>query len=403
MVTRRRFIQQSAILSLSPLMPMVLARGAIGADVERDERILVVIQMSGGNDGLNTVIPYADEEYGKVRRTLCIDRKEIVKISDHVGLHPAMEAAGALFDDGRLAIVQGVCYPNPSRSHFRSMATWHTARLDSDEHTGHGWLGRALDGSPAEPSRGPDSVFVGDGNVPTAILGRRSKPVSLNSQEELLLSTGFAQAAYMQAGNELESFLQETVNSSLQAARQLAEGAKADARDLSTYPESRLGQKLKLMAKLIRMRTGTRVFYVSQPGYDTHSAQALTHQRLLREFSTSLKAFLDDMEAAGFGDQVNVLAFSEFGRRVKENGSAGTDHGTAGPVFVAGKNVNAGLLGETPSLTDLDEEGDLKWSVDFRQVYSSLLQDWIGIDPVSPIGEDVNPLSVVGSFGPRSR
>ena len=398
MLTRRQFIQRSAILSLSPVVPMFLARSAIGAEASRDERMLVVIQMSGGNDGLNTVIPYADEEYAKVRQNLRIERARIIKISDHVGLHPAMEAAGTLFDQGRLAIVQGVSYPNPSRSHFQSMTIWHTARLHPDDHTGYGWLGRALDGRSAEASRSSDSVYVGDGNVPTAIVGRRATTVSFSSEKELLLGARFTQASYSQEANDMESFLQGTVSSSFQAARQIAEATDAGTAGSSNYPQSRLGQKLKLMAKLIRMRTGTRVFYVSQPGYDTHAAQPVTHQRLLSEFATSLKAFLDDMEAAGLGDQVVVLAFSEFGRRVNENGSAGTDHGTAGPVFVAGKSVRAGMLGEAPSLTDLDEEGDLKWSVDFRQIYSSLLQDWLGSDPVPPIGKDIPPLRVISGL-----
>ena len=396
MFSRRDFLTRTSLISLSPVLPAFLSRLAAGTEAQVDERILVVIELSGGNDGLNTVIPYANERYPEFRKTLRIPDADIIKLNDEIGLHPQLKAAAELLEDGRLGIVQGVGYPNPNRSHFRSMAIWHSARLDAEEHTGQGWLGRAMDSRTSQQSQHPDSVFIGDGNIPAAIVGRRSNPISLNNEEELLLTAGLSGATHSRLDSDLDSFLSQTVDSSFEAARQFAEVAEKQAPGTGGYPNNQLGRKLKLMANMIRLRTGTRIFYVSQGGYDTHSAQLGTHQQLLREFSTSLKAFLDHMQATGFGKQVVVLAFSEFGRRVGENASAGTDHGTAGPVFVAGESVKSGLLGTTPSLTTLDDNEDLIATVDFRQIYASILQDWLNIEPANALDGNFAPLRVVG-------
>ena len=394
MLNRRHFLAQSCLIPLSPLLPAFLARTASATDAKVDDRILVVIQLSGGNDGMNTVIPYASDEYPKFRKNLRVAEDEIIKLNDEIGLHPGLKSAADLFEDQRLAIVQGVGYPNPNRSHFRSMAIWHSARLDASQHTGQGWLGRAMDTSGNRSAGRPDAVFVGDGNIPAAIVGRRSNPISLNNEKELLLAAELSRTVATSAGSNLDSFLEGTVSTSFEAAKRFAEAAKQETADLTGYPNNNLGRKLKLMAKMIRMRTGTRIFYVSQPGYDTHAAQAGAHVRLLREFSNSLKAFLDDMKAAGFGKQVTVLAFSEFGRRVEENASAGTDHGTAGPVFVAGESVKPGLFSEYPSLTELDEEGDLISTVDFREIYTGMLQNWLNVDSVAAIGQEFSPMKL---------
>ncbi|MCA9050819.1 MAG: DUF1501 domain-containing protein [Planctomycetaceae bacterium] len=387
MPNRRRFLQTTSLLSLTPVLPAFLPRTAMALDAERDERILVVLQMSGGNDGLNTVIPYADESYSKYRSQLQIPTDDVIRLNDSLGLHPAMKAASELLDDGRLAIVNGVGYPNPDRSHFRSMAIWHSARLNSEDHNGHGWLGRAVDSTRATPSSSADAIFVGDGNIPAAIVGRRATPIALNNEKELMLAAELATPKSSESSDDLTAFIQQTVATSFSAARQFNSSKTTETQEDSTYPDTALGQKMKLMAKMIRLNTGTRIFYVEQPGYDTHSSQKFTHERLLRQFSTSLKAFLDDMKAGGFGDRVTVLAFSEFGRRVQENASAGTDHGTSGPVFVAGESVNAGLHGTYPLLADL-EDGDLKSTTDFRTIYSALLTDWLRIDSLRSLGKD---------------
>src|SRR6187401_1025119 len=188
MTTRRQFLQQSALVSLSPLLPTFLSRSVTAADAKKDDRVLVVIQLDGGNDGLNTVIPYADENYARLRSALRIDTKEIIKLNDTVGLHPALKAAADLFNDNRLAIVQGVGYPNPNRSHFESMAIWHHARLAADDHDGNGWLGRAAELIQPRGTSVPDSIFIGDEVVPVALRGRRANALALQNESDLQLT-----------------------------------------------------------------------------------------------------------------------------------------------------------------------------------------------------------------------
>lgn len=394
MLNRRSFLNQSSLLSLSPFIPAFLSQTAQASEASKDDRILVVIQLDGGNDGLNTVIPFADENYSKYRDKLRIDKKDIIRLNDTLGLPPAMQAAGELFDDNQLAIIPGVGYPNPNRSHFRSMAIWHSARLQSDEHTGQGWLGRACDQIKQPGDTSPDAVFVGDSNIPAAIIGRRTNAIALKNERELMLASRITAPDKPTTDDDLQNFVQRTVTSSNAAAKQFAASVKNQSIDNSHYPNYRLARKLHLIARFIRLDGGTRIFYVSQPGYDTHSAQKYSHERLLTEFSRSLKAFLVDIKQAGLSDRIMVMAFSEFGRRVQENVSAGTDHGTSGPVFIAGESVKAGVLSDYPSLVDL-EDGDLKSTIDFRRIYASLLTDWLNIDATAPLDGTFKPLKVV--------
>ncbi|MFV0444689.1 MAG: DUF1501 domain-containing protein [Planctomycetaceae bacterium] len=376
MSTRRQFLQQSALVSLAPWLPAFLPQSLSAAEAAEDDRILVVIQLDGGNDGLNTVIPFRDEHYAAVRSTLRLAEKDLHKLDDAVALHPGMKAAAELFGDGRLSIVQGVGYPNPNRSHFESMSIWQHARLDESQHDSLGWLGRAADAHPVDPLRGPDAVYVGREDIPVAIRGRRSNAVSLADESDLQLMTPLSLTAAATKTDDLTAFVQRSVSTSYDAAKRFAEAEGKSTTSDATYPTNALAQKLQLAARMIKLGGGTRVFYVSQPGYDTHSAQVDAHRRLLNEFSRGLKAFLDDLHASKLEERVVVLAFSEFGRRVQENGSAGTDHGAAGPVFLAGRPVAGGVLGPHPSLTDLDN-GDLKMSTDFRDIYATLLTEWL--------------------------
>ena len=390
MIKRRQFLKNTALVSMSPLIPMFLQRSMQAAGPSHDDRILVVIQLGGGNDGLNTLIPFADEEYARHRQVLRIADDQIIKLNDAVGLHPSMKPCADLFEDGQLSIVQGVGYPNPNRSHFESMDIWQSARMNAEDRTGHGWLGRAIDADQLDASSVPDAVFVGDGAIPVAIRGRRANAVSLNSEEELRLFAPVGQSSEAVGGGELNAFIQQMVDASYLAAQRFAESAPAT--DGVRYPNSKLGRKLQLLSRILKLGGGTRVFYVSQVGYDTHSDQLGLHSRLLSVFSNALSTFMKDMEESKLADKVMVLAFSEFGRRVDENGSAGTDHGTAGPVFIAGQSVQGGLIGKYPSLSDLDAEGDLKMTVDFRRVYASVLKNWLDVQPASILGQDFEPV-----------
>jgi uncharacterized protein (DUF1501 family) len=386
MLSRRSFLAStlrgSTLLALAPTVPGFLAQTARAAAPERDGRILVVIELNGGNDGINTVVPYKDEGYAKHRQLLRLPAGQLIKIDDHVGLHPAMNAAGKLLESGQLAVVQGVGYPNPNRSHFESMAIWQTGRLDTKNRDGTGWLGRGLD-EVASPEGGlPAAVYTGGGELPVALQARRAVASGLTRPEEFVLQLGEAKQtlAAEPPADDLAAFVRRSSLDAYCLADRMTEVLKAPASAGGAYPSSELAEHLQLTARLIKASIGTRIYYTRQSGYDTHAGQPGTHAGLLRELSDALRAFLDDLKSAKVAERVVVLTFSEFGRTVRENASAGTDHGTAGPVFLAGPNVKPGLAGATPRLLDLDpKHGDLKTLVDFRQVYATVLQDWLNL------------------------
>jgi uncharacterized protein (DUF1501 family) len=384
MHTRRDFLKHSSLLALAPTIPGFLARTARAAVPQRDGRVLVILELNGGNDGVNTVVPFADEGYAKHRKTLRLGNDRLIKVNDQVGLHPSLRDFGKLWEAGQLVIAQGVSYPNPSRSHFQSMATWQTARLDPEEHKGPGWLGRSLDTAGKRAS----ALLVGSGPPPVAIRGRRSTASAIERIDDFSLAAGADPRKALlkeEPADDLAAFVQRNMLDAYATADRLQEirGSADGAR----YPQSGLATRLRLIARLLKVGLDTRVFYTLQSGYDTHSAQLFTHGNLLADLSSALKAFLDDLSAAGLADRVVVLLFSEFGRTVSENGSGGTDHGTAGPVFLAGAGVRGGLVGKTPSLIDLDpKHGDLRRSLDFRQVYATVLEDWLGLPAKEALG-----------------
>jgi uncharacterized protein (DUF1501 family) len=370
MLTRRELIQ-SSLLALAPTVPLFVARTAQAATADKDRRALVVVQLDGGNDALNTVVPHADPNYEKLRPKLKIDKKRLVKLTDALGMHPALKPLEPLLQAGHLAAVIGVGYPNPHRSHFEDMAIWHTARFDPEERKGYGWLGRALD------PKGATSYVVG-GAVPGALRGRRSAAVALRRAEELLLAEPAAakQAIGPETKDDLLAFVRRQAVDAQSAAGKLAKLSRADGG--ARYPGTGLAERLKLVARLMKSELGSRVFYTVQGGYDTHASQAFRHFSLLSEFAGAVAAFFADLKAAKLSERVTLLAFSEFGRTIKENGSAGTDHGTAGVVFLAGPGVKGGSAGSMPSLTDLVKR-EPKMTTDFRRVYATVLEGWLGL------------------------
>ena len=399
MSTRRDFLgaalSSSSLIALAPTIPGFLARTARAAAPRRDGRVLVVLELNGGNDGINTVVPFADEGYAKHRKTLRLARDRLVKVDDRVGLHPSLADFGKLLEAGQLVIAQGVSYPNPSRSHFQSTATWHTARLDPEDHKGPGWLGRALD----ETGGLASALQVGPDPPSVAIRGRRSIATAIARIEDLTLeSTPDPRKALAgtRPGDDAVGFVRRSMLDAYTTADRIQR--LSSHRDDARYPPSGLASRLKLIARLLKGDQGARVFYTVQPGYDTHAGQLFAHSNLLRELSNALKAFLDDLAAAGLADRVAVLLFSEFGRTVAENGSAGTDHGTSGPVFLAGPNVRGGLMGATPSLLDLDPKfGDLRTTFDFRRIYVTILDDWLGLQSKQALGDAFESLPLFRS------
>jgi uncharacterized protein (DUF1501 family) len=399
---RREFLTRSSLIALAPSVPAFLTRAARAAENPYDGRILVVIQLSGGNDGVNTVVPYTDEGYAKHRDTLRLPTEQLIKVNDRTGLHPALRPAADLLEDGRLAIVQGVGYPNPNRSHDVSMAIWQTARMDRSEHKTFGWLGRAMDQRDVPADGAPQAVLLGDDSPPVALRGRRSTSVALANLQDLKLASRPTVPDYRltsapgQDQGDLAAFARRATLDAYAAADLIDEVTRNATSDHSKYPATQLADRLKSVAQLIKANFGTPVYYAIQPGYDTHAVQLPTHARLLQEIGGALKAFLDDLRTARLDDRVLVLCFSEFGRRVQEDASLGTDHGTAGPVFLAGPCVIAGMVGLTPSLIDL-EDGDLKAAIDFRQVYATILHQWLGITSPSVLTNSFELLPIINA------
>jgi uncharacterized protein (DUF1501 family) len=385
MPSRRDFVKTSlrgaSLFAMAPAVPGFLAATARAAAPLQDGRVLVVVQLDGGNDGINTLVPFEDEGYAKYRKLLRVPENELIMVNDGVGLHPALGAAGKLLETGRLAVIQGVGYPNPSRSHFESVAIWQTARLRPEERTGVGWIGGALDGASSELAA-PAALFVGGGPIPEALRGRRATASALVRPEDLVLSpSGRARPVVARSprGESLAAFVERNALDAYTTATRMAEVARAKD-ERAGYPAYGLAERLRLVSRLIKDDVGARVFYVSQQGYDTHAGQLANHALLLREWAESLKGFLDDLAAAKLAERVVVLSFSEFGRTVRENGSGGTDHGTAGLAFLAGSGVAAGLVGAPAKLLEPDEKhGDLKVGLDFRQVYATVLDEWLGL------------------------
>jgi len=387
MLTRRGFLKASSLLALAPTMPVFLANTARAADPMQEGRILVVVQLDGGNDALNTVVPHSDPEYAKLRPNLKIAAKELIKVNDAVGLHPAVRPLADLLEKGRLAVIPGVTYPNPNRSHFRSMAIWQTAKFDEEDHKGYGWLGRALDATSGS------STLIGGGSIPTALRARRSSALSLTSTADLILADAATakQAVGAAPNDDLLAFVRRQAVDGYSAAEKLAGLKKISG---GPYPGTPLADRLRLTAGLLKSDLGARVFYTLQSGYDTHAAQRFTHANLLGEFAGAVQAFFADLEQAQLAERVVLLAFSEFGRTIKENGSGGTDHGTTGCVFVVAPKVKNGLVGTMPSLTDL-EGGEPKMTTDFRCVYATLLDQWLHCSSEKVLGAKFDKLALL--------
>ena len=395
--TRRDLLRlglgSSTLLACGSTVPTFLAHAAtaLADDTGKspDGRILVVIQLDGGNDGLNTVVPHGDDIYHQSRPKLAFRGADLKPIDDHVGLHPALTGFDKLRDTGRLAIVQSVGYPNPNRSHFESMAIWHTARLDPGR-ADPGWLARALDSASAAPGGDAPALHVATAALPQALQGGRQFIPSLSRADQFHLRNPSTQRTAPDSSgdpaNPLLAFVARSTVASYASSARL-EAVLQEDQTATRYPESyALARRLKPIARLIRSGVTTPIFYAQHGSFDTHVEQPNQHANLLRELGDSAQAFLADLDAAGLGDRVAVLVFSEFGRRLHENANAGTDHGTAGPVFLLGRPVQGGLLGPYPDLAHL-QDGDPTHAIDFRQVYATVLDQWLHLPAATVLGQ----------------
>lgn len=417
--TRRRFLRTSVLGgALSWTVPAFLERTFFSLDAQaanspiqtvtgKDGQILVILQLAGGNDGLNTLVPFEDDAYFKARPTLAIPKSHVLPLSGGFGLHPALAGLKALHDDGNLAVLHGVGYPNPNRSHFRSTEIWQTAS-DADKIERHGWLGRYFDSccEGADPAVG---ISIGSPQSPQAFDAEKRRGISFatpsqfrfdlrkssdpDAAEEFFRSINEMDQGMqgdsigmidgpVNAGGDTLDFLQRTALDAAMSSDKVLETVSKTKAAVS-YPAGKLADSLNLVARLIAGGMPTRVYYVSQGGYDTHSNQEGTHAQLMEDLGASLAAFTADLKAQGNFDRVLTMTFSEFGRRVAENASRGTDHGAAAPMFLLGGKVQPGFHGEAPSLETLNK-GDLIHTVDFRNVYATILEKWLQ-SPVEPV------------------
>lgn len=373
MPSRRQFLSWMAggTAAMAASLPRYgLPAAAAGAN--RNDRTLLVLELNGGNDGLNTVVPHADDVYHRSRPTLRIKPDEVLKLNDRVGLHPKMTAIRGLFDKGEVAIVQNVGYPNPVRSHFRSMEIWQSGVVDSTSATG--WLGRAADARPSLRA-----CYIAD-QMPLAVRQRERVPLGISRDASFALVPGAAlEASVPPRADPLVAEVARCMESAGVVAKQFA---KIGGKLPPLHPDS-VGDWVKLLRLFIEMDLPHGVVYFSIPGFDTHSGQKYAHQSLLGGVSDGIGKLMDLLRLTPLGDRLLILVFSEFGRRLEENASAGTDHGTAAPVLLIGKKVRGGLHGSPPDLKNLDNVGDPKFTTDFRDIYAAVLRDWLAVDPAS--------------------
>jgi uncharacterized protein (DUF1501 family) len=379
--------------------PVLMSSPARAAARAANERILVVVELSGANDGLNTVVPYGDDAYYRARPKLGLPVKNLRRIDDHFGFQPRMAGFERLYKDGQMAIVHGVGYDHPSFSHFTSMAYWHTGAPNSGD--AYGWLGRLADAIDTT-GNGDFLVDIQSGQS-LAVRAQHHVPLVFDDPAQFNRGAYYDEQAAMRdlslggkPRNATEAFLFQVAQSA-QTAEQRVHDACSTYRTPVDYGLVRFG--LERVAALIAGGFSTRIYYVSYPrnAFDTHVYQADTHARLLMYVSDHIAGFTRDMQRLGRADDVTVMVFSEFGRRVAENANLGTDHGTAGPVFVIGAPVRGGHYGTVPSLTDLDD-GNLKFTTDFRRVYATMITQWMGCpDGTAVLRQDLPPLDIMGA------
>ncbi|MGQ9576544.1 MAG: DUF1501 domain-containing protein [Thermoguttaceae bacterium] len=415
-VSRRDLLKSSVgavgLLGLRTTMPGPLVRAdSPAAKQDRSGNVLVVVQLAGGNDGLNTVVPYADDIYARSRRTLRLSDKQVLKIDSLVGFHPEMRAFKRLYDEGLAAVVQGVGYPNPHGDHVTSMRFWHTARPHQTS-VQTGWIGRA-----ADQVYQPETL-----DVPAIFVGRIRRPFLINAEKALIPAIRGPQQAVLQTmpggsqrsplsgrgekpaarqphgGNPLLGFVERTAAAARKASQRIEEVLRAD-KSGGLYPASEFGQMLHAIGQLIRAELGIRVMVTElggeQPGgWDTHAVQFANHAALLKQLSEGLAAFAADLQQDRLLDHVLLMTFSEFGRTLLENGRRGTDHGSAAPILLVGGKLKGGLIGPHPSLAQT-EGGGVKHHTDFRRVYATVLENWLGWESQPIVGPGFAPLELL--------
>jgi uncharacterized protein (DUF1501 family) len=397
---RRDFLKHSTLTAAGTLaIPAFLKPlEALALEDLDAEKNLVVVQLSGGNDGLNTVVPFGDDIYYQKRKSIAIKPEDVIKLNDRQGLNPNLSALQELYDQGWMGILNDVGYPNPDRSHFRAMDIWQSAS-DANEFLSTGWIGRYLD-SNCQACKFPYSAIEVDDSLSMAMKGAARKGIALkdpaalfrNANEPFFKEMIRKEKAHLDEDNL--GYLYKTMIETSSSANYIQNTAKL-YQQKATYPNTPFANQLKMVSRLISSGLKTRVYYVSLSGFDTHANQNQQQGRLLQQYAEAMNAFLKELKQNDRLDSTLVLSFSEFGRRVGENASNGTDHGTANNMFLFGGRLKKqGILNPPPNLSDLDA-GDLKYQIDFRSVYGTVLDKWLDISNAQVLNKKFNTLDFI--------
>jgi uncharacterized protein (DUF1501 family) len=396
-LSRRGILRTGLGFAFAGATPSLFARALDLESANANDRVLVVLELAGGNDGLNTVVPFADDAYYAARRNIAIDADAVLRLDDEVGFHPSLARLHAAYGEGRVAVIEGVGYPNPIRSHFLSTDVWHAGSLDG-RRNGTGWIGRLADSAYAG-SGDPNAVIALGAKVPFCCEGDNYRAIALGSVGSYrvvggakLVDTLDSAVSSNQVSERARNFLQRAYHEARESSDAVAKAVK-DYKPAAEYPANNaLAGQLRTVVSLLAGGLDTRVFAVQMGGFDTHNNQNQRQNQLFGQLDAALAAFHADLAAHGLSDRVLVLAFSEFGRRVKSNASGGTDHGAAGVMFAVGSKVGGGRFGARPSVTDLDDNGDLRFTTDFRRAYATVLERWLGVAAPTVLGESHAPL-----------
>lgn len=398
LISRRKFLQSGTLATGTLVLPKFLKAFESPVYLSGGNKVLVVLQLSGGNDGLNTIIPVNNDIYYRERPRLSIAKDETLSLHSEAGLHPSLTHLKTLFDEGNLAILNNVGYPNPDRSHFRSMDIWQTAS-NSDEYLNSGWLGRYLDAQCTGCSK-PTLVLEMDDMMSPALNGEQMKGFAFRDPKRLYETSQdpfykeILQSELRQPSDDPSSYLYKVMAETISGADYIFQQSKSRP-SLTIYPDTEIGKNLKTIASLISSDINTRVYYVSLGSFDTHAGQQFKQEKLFKELNEAIKPFTDDLKLNHRFEDVLVMSFSEFGRRVSENGSGGTDHGTANNMFlISGGLKNKGMLNAMPDLSNLTN-GDLNQELDFKRVYATVLNKWLQADDFKILGRQYEYLNFV--------
>lgn len=394
---RRKFIKNSTLASSLFFVPSFVKAFETVASSKLGFKRLVIIQLSGGNDGLNTVVPFRDDLYHNARPTIALGKDDVLKLNDDIGLHSSLGPLKRLYDQGYLSIINNVGYPNPNRSHFRATDIWQTAS-GSEEYKQSGWIGRFLDNYGEHPY---NAIEIDD-SLSLALKGEEFNGIATKNPEALFKTANdpYFRGVLNHYNDEHLSehnlgYLYKSMIAAESSAKYIYETTKTIS-STQEYPNNQFGAQLKTMAKFINSGIDTKVFYSSLGGFDTHANQKGTHSRLLEIYAESIEAFVKDLKQQNTFKDTLILTFSEFGRRVKQNAGHGTDHGSANNVFIVGENLKRqGLYNDMASLSNLDANGDVKFEIDFRSIYATVLNKWLMVDDTKILNKNFMNLKFI--------